>query len=62
MNITLSISLDENTGIRAIVFANNDTPLPSNSETLKKIALTILEAISINHDELQIQDVMNDLE
>ena len=59
--IQLTLSLTDELGIESIAYMWNDTELPSNAETLGKIALGILEAIKLNHDHLVIQDLLNDL-
>jgi len=60
--ISLIINCSDELGITSIVYSYNDTGLPSNSETLGKIAITILKSLRLNADSLLVQDLLNELD
>lgn len=60
--ITLTFNLTDELGLKSIVFDYNDTGLPENSETLRKIAIATLKAISDNQESCGVQDLLNDLD
>lgn len=59
--IQIGVHLNERLGIKSVTFDINTTELPSNSETLKRVALTILEAIALNKEMVMTQDLLNEL-
>ena len=59
--IILTFELTDDLGIKSIAYDYNDTELPSNSESLGKIAMAIIKSISLNKDSLIVQDLLNEL-
>ena len=58
--ITISFGIVDDC-IKQIVYDENETDLPSNSETLEMLAFTLLKVISKEKDSMKVQDVLNEL-
>lgn len=59
--IELGIFLTDDLGIKSIVIDQNDTGLESDSKLLKKVCIAILESLSLNKQDVEIQDMLNNL-
>jgi len=60
-HVQLTISLSEDLEMKTVSIDYNDTGLPDNSELVKKIAYTLLKSLSINKDDIKVQDLLNEL-
>jgi hypothetical protein len=58
--ITISFGIVDDC-IKQIVFDENETDMPNNSETLEMLAFTLLTVISKEKDSMKVQDVLNEL-
>lgn len=59
--ICLWLELTDELGLKSVVIDHNDTGLPSDSELLKKVAWALLKSLHHNHEELTINDLMNEI-
>lgn len=60
--IQLGIHLNDELGIKAVTFDNNDTGLANDSELLKNVAFAIMKAVAINKESVKVQDLLNELD
>ena len=59
--VELGIFLTDDLGIKAVVIDQNETGLPSNSELIEKVCITLLKSLSLNKEDVQLQDLLNEL-
>ncbi len=59
--INLTLHLSDELGIKSIDINYNDTNLPSNSELLFNIAMTLLKSLHLNEDSVKVQDLLQEL-
>ena len=59
--IRLEIILTDDLGIKSISIDQNETGLPSNSGLIRKVAIAVLQSISLNKESIQVQDMLNEL-
>lgn len=59
--IQLDFDLTEDLGVRSVGIAYNDTGMPSDSILIKRIAIATLKALSMNSEDVQLQDILNGL-
>lgn len=59
--ISLAVHLNEDLGITSVTISNNTTGLPSDSTLIKLVAVTLLESIRLNKDELVVSDLLSEL-
>ena len=60
--IQLNFNISDDGGLKSITFSYNDTELPDNSTTLKLLAESVLASLKLNHDDIIVQDLLNDLD
>lgn len=60
--IQITLFFNDELGLKSARFEYNDTGLPDDSTTLRRLALTMLKAVAINEDDLKIQDLLNELD
>lgn len=59
--IQIGLSLNPELGLKSVSINFNDTGLPDDSELIKKIAIVLLTAISMNSESVKVQDLLNEL-
>ena len=59
--IVISFEITEDNKLKSTTFEFNDTPMKSDSDTLMKLLFTGLKALSINREDVKIQDMLNDI-
>lgn len=59
--INLSLILNERLGLKSVTINYNDTDLPSDSELIRKVSITLLKSLSLNKDTIIVQDLLNEL-
>jgi len=59
--LTLTFLINDNNCIKTILFDENETNMPSNSETLERLAITLLQVLKADENDLKIQDLLNEL-
>lgn len=59
--IDLVICMNDDLGIQSCVIDQNDTGLPSDSNLIKKVCITLLRSLSLNKEYVEIQDLLNEL-
>lgn len=59
--IEISIFLTDDLRLKSIAIDKNDTGLESDSKLLKKVCISILQSISLNKQDIEIQDILNNL-
>ena len=60
--IQIGLHLNEDLGLEAATFEHNTTHLQSDSDLLKLIGIALLKAVSINKDDLVVQDLLDELD
>lgn len=59
--IQLGIHLTKDLGLNMVTVDHNTTSLPSDSVLIKKLSFALLKSISLNKDDLALQDLLNEL-
>jgi hypothetical protein len=59
--IQVQYVLNEDLGLKSVSIDINTTDLNSDSELIKKLAITVLKALSMNKEDVMVQDLLNDL-
>ena len=59
--IQLTFNFTHDLGLRSFEYDVNTTGLPNDSELLKKISFTLLKALHMNNDDVQLQDMLFEL-
>lgn len=59
--IQLTFRLTETLGMKSVTVDLNTTDLPSDSELIKKLAFTILKSLSLNKEDIAVQNLLNEL-
>ena len=59
--ITISFEITEENKLKSTTFEFNNTSMKSDSETLMKLFYTGLKALTINSEDVKIQDMLNDV-
>lgn len=59
--IEIGIVLNDELGVKSAIIHQNDTELPSNSELIKKVCITLLKSLSLNKQDLELQDMLIEL-
>lgn len=60
--IQFGIHLNERLGIKSVTIDHNTTDLPSDSQLIKIVAITLLKAIHLNKEDIMLQDLFNELD
>lgn len=57
--IQLGIHLSEDLGLQSVTIDFNSTELDSDSDLVKRVAITLLKSMILNKEDVQIQDILN---
>lgn len=60
--IQIGVHLDDQLGIKKATIEWNSTHLPSDSELIKRVAMTLLRSLHLNKHDVMIQDLLNELD
>lgn len=60
--IQIGIHLDDQLGIKKATIDENTTHLPSNSELIYRVAITLIRSLHLNKHDVMIQDLLNELD
>lgn len=60
--IQIGVHMDEKFGIRSVTIDENTTHLVSDSQLIKNLCVAILKAISLNNDDVMVQDLLNSID
>lgn len=58
-SVQLTFVIRDDNALHSVVFDNNDTGIPSDSNLLRNLAITLLKSIALNKEDCEIQDVLN---
>lgn len=59
--IQLGIHLTDELGIKSVTIDHNDTSLPSDSDLIKRVSMTVLKSLILNKEDVIVQDLINEL-
>ena len=60
-SVWLAINLDKELKIKTVSINHNDTGMDNNSQLIKDLCFTLLKSMTLNKDDIQVQDLLNEL-